>query len=772
MAKLAVLKIIDGDFENGFRVTLRISEEGAFSGSEIEGYLPPAPMMPEQYENWQNSYRLLSDSSFRALQARKAQKTNHSILDTALELQNCINEWLNSGNREFQPIRDRLLETFSNNADRIRLMIQAKDDYLWRLPWHLWDVFERYSQVEVALGYPEYEPVPQTKPKAQVKILVILGDSPDINVQKDLELLRRRLPEADIFPLINPQKDQLNQQLWEQDWQILFFAGHSLTEETDRQGRFYINGEISLTISELKYGLRRAIDRGLRLTIFNSCDGLGLARDLADLQMPAIVVMRERVPDGAAQKFLEFFLKAFAEDRKYLYPALREARERLHGLAGEYPCADWLPVICQNPAEKQLNWQDFLLQKRSIKIPFRNVLLVSLAVTSVILGMRSLGILQLSELQAYDQLMRLRPGEVTDPRILVITVTEEDIQALKSDQRKSSLPDEVLDPLLKKLKSYQPRVIGSDIYREFPVEPKYRDLATYLQKSDRFFAVCEVSEPDGPDKKPGKSPPPEVPKNRLGFTDLAPEIDGIKRRHLLAMSLPKTSPCNTEQSLSLRVALRYLKQETIKLYFSPGQDLKIGSATFKKLEKNSGGYHDDLDASGYQVMLNYRAGNRAIEQVTLKQVLDSSIDPNLVKDRVVLIGTDIRGNDQHDTPYTRGQLPYKKMPGVVVHAHMVSQILSAVLDRRPLLAVLPKPLEVLWIAIWSLVGAVLAWRLLTKPIILGLAVAATLAILYPLCLMLLIQGTWLPIIPSALALVATGGIVAITAKIKTLNIRS
>ncbi len=58
--------------------------------------------------------------------------------------------------------------------------------------------------------------------------------------------------------------------------------------------------------------LRKAISRGLQLAIFNSCDGLGLANDLAELNIPQIIVMRSPVPDLVAQEFLKHFLKAFS----------------------------------------------------------------------------------------------------------------------------------------------------------------------------------------------------------------------------------------------------------------------------------------------------------------------------------------------------------------------------------------------------------------------------------------------------------------------------
>gem|GEM_PF-2856589 len=43
------------------------------------------------------------------------------------------------------------------------------------------------------------------------------------------------------------------------------------------------------------------------------------------------------MPDPAAQQFLKYFLKAFAQDKKPLHLAVEEARKRLHGLESLYP---------------------------------------------------------------------------------------------------------------------------------------------------------------------------------------------------------------------------------------------------------------------------------------------------------------------------------------------------------------------------------------------------------------------------------------------------
>ncbi len=382
----------------------------------------------------------------------------------------------------------------------------------------------------------------------------------------------------------------------------------------------------------------------------------------------------------------------------------------------------------------------------------QTVLLLSAIVTALVMGVRQLGMLEALELAAFDQLLRLRPDEGPDPRLLVVSVTEADIQA----QKQWPLSDRTLAQVLQKLEPHQPRAIGVDIYRDLPTGPGDADLAPHLL-NPHLIAVCEVSEVN----KIGIPPPPEIPRNRLGFSDVVVDADGILRRHLLFMTPDPTSPCTTTNALSLQLALHYLAAEGIQPKLTPKEFLQLGATVFKPLEADTGGYRQ-LDARGYQVLLNYRSPQNVAEQVTLSEVLTDRFNPSQVKDRIVLIGvTAASVHDDFSTPYSAGQWPYQKLPGVLVQAQMVSQILSAVLDRRPLLSVWPSWGEVLWVWGWSLVGGVFAWGN-RRPLLLRLGlVGGAVVTLYGLCFVLLIQGGWVPLVPSALALVATGGSVVV-----------
>ncbi|OCR00956.1 hypothetical protein BCD67_14315 [Oscillatoriales cyanobacterium USR001] len=118
-----------------------------------------------------------------------------------------------------------------------------------------------------------------------------------------------------------------------------------------------------LTIDEIKNHLKKAINNGLKLAIFNACDGLGIAYQLAegeDLYLPQIIVMREILPIALAPKFLRFFLEAYTHGLS-LSAAIRDSRKRLQIEEKDFPCVSWLPVLCQNPAEIPLRWHDLVI---------------------------------------------------------------------------------------------------------------------------------------------------------------------------------------------------------------------------------------------------------------------------------------------------------------------------------------------------------------------------------------------------------------------------
>ncbi|MGH7998629.1 MAG: CHASE2 domain-containing protein [Brasilonema sp.] len=802
MSKLVVFSLLGGDLNQGFPVvTAQLWHHNQLF--KITGSLPAVPELSKLYRRWKLLYEAVYQrlGSNQRIKVHSQDITNISVNDfdeVCHQLQANINAWLKS--ESFQNI-ERQLRTLLSRDDKIRVIIETNIALLYRLPWHLWDFFEDYPKAELALSNHEYASVQVVRksPTDQVRILAIIGNSFGIDIEKDRYLLQNLTDTQTTF-LVEPTRKELDEQLWNQDWDILFFAGHSASIADGEFGEIYINQSESLTICQLKNALKTAITRGLKLAIFNSCDGIGLARNLADLNIPQMIVMREGVPDLVAQEFLKNFLVAFAGGKPF-YLSVREARERLQGLENNFPCASWLPVICQNPTTIPITWQELrggwgdtetrgeVSTKSTISTPktksttatrkckLWTVLLSSVIVTLSTIGLRYFGVFKKAELQIFDQMLLLRPKEDLDPRLLVVEITEKDIQSRQEmTQGLKSISDNTLAQLLNKLQKYQPRVIGLDIYRDFTDsvnKSKPIQLTTELSK-ENVVAVCK-----GRDRKhdpQGVKPPKEVPEERQGFTDAIQDPDGIVRRQILMMAQEPSSPCTTPYSLSLQLAARYLSYENIKPNLNEDY-VQFGSKVFKRLKPGrSGGYQQGVDLGGIQILVNYRDVD--YQRVSLEDVLSDKINPDLLKDKVVLIGVTANTiSDTWSTPYSAAQQPYQETPGIFIQAQMVSQILSAVLDERPILGVLPFWCDILWIWGWSSVSGLIVWRFrwLSEN---GCAIFVTVIILYGVCAIALCaapfgsialggalpiaifkQGVWLPFIPSAFAVVVSGVLV-------------
>ncbi|MGD1896775.1 MAG: pentapeptide repeat-containing protein [Phormidesmis sp.] len=345
--------------------TLQIGHEGQLPFLEKVGTLPAIDRLCEQYQQWQTSYRHLIQFNSSRIHCSPTQVTNISIQSIQQQLQQhtatihrSFNQWLSA--EEFRPLRENILENLAP-TETVRIVISTDNPQIWQLPWQHWSLLEHYPNAEITFGSHQYtqqapylrRPCLSEETSRKTKILCVLGDSQGIEINTDCQLLKQ-LPNTQVTVLTEPTRQTLNDHLWEQSWNILCFAGHSNTQAG--QGYLRLNATDTLSLSDISHALRRARNGGLQLAIFNSCDGLGLAQNLSHLCLPHMIVMREPVPDLVAHAFLKGFLNAFASGQP-LPQAVRDAREKLQGLEDRFPCATWLPILCQTAATAPLTWQ-------------------------------------------------------------------------------------------------------------------------------------------------------------------------------------------------------------------------------------------------------------------------------------------------------------------------------------------------------------------------------------------------------------------------------
>jgi adenylate cyclase len=401
------------------------------------------------------------------------------------------------------------------------------------------------------------------------------------------------------------------------------------------------------------------------------------------------------------------------------------------------------PVKVKPYLQIRAAWSSLTRLPKVILVPLA-IGVTSLAVTGGLCGLRQLGWLQPLELAAYDRMMRLRADTPPDPRLLIVAITEADIKA----QKRWPLSDQTVAIALQKLQQHQPRVIGLDIYRDLPQEPGNRQLKKQLQQPN-VEVITKIQD----EEDLGVAPPPGVPEDRVGFNDIPLDADGVIRRGLLFADTETA----TLYSFSLRLAIAYLQTQDISPeagVLNPN-NIRLGSAEFVPLESSSGLYQN-IDAAGYQVLLNYRARRNLARQVSLTQVLNGEVDPGWIKNKIVLIGATARSaKDVFLTPYSAGERQRDwSMPGVIIHAQVVSQILSAVLDHQPLFWFWSDWVEAVWIAGWVVVGGSLAWFVRQPVILAGLTIAA-MSLLLGICYSFFLHQGWVPVASPAVGLIVT-----------------
>ncbi|GAA6617152.1 CHASE2 domain-containing protein [Scytonema sp. NUACC26] len=163
---------------------------------------------------------------------------------------------------------------------------------------------------------------------------------------------------------------------------------------------------------------------------------------------------------------------------------------------------------------------------------------------------------------------------------------------------------------------------------------------------------------------------------------------------------------------------------------------------------------------------NYRHPDRLAPEVTLTQMLTGSVDPKLVKDRLVIVGTKTPSlHPGFYTPYTAlPDQPARTSPALI-HAQVASHIISVVLDGRLQIQYLSETIEIIWIYTVALMGSVLASQVqdpLRLKLLQGIAVFSVVGIGFGLFQL----GVWMPIVSLVSVLIISGTYVKIYVHIK------
>jgi CHASE2 domain-containing sensor protein/CHAT domain-containing protein len=389
------------------------------------------------------------------------------------------------------------------------------------------------------------------------------------------------------------------------------------------------------------------------------------------------------------------------------------------------------------------------LARKLFRSPYVVSLFIVILIFFGIVSLRNTGNLESLELAAYDWFIRLQPQDSQSAGpIVLIKITENDI-------RKHGWPltDSTLAHLLEILTQYRARAIGLDIYRDIPVPPDRDELDSILSRNHHIVMAMKFGD-DGETS----IPPPPVLKNsdQIGFNDILVDPGGVVRRGLLFLDDGKT----TFYSFALRLALLYLQADGI----TPQQDnrnkqyIRLGETTIHPFETNNGGYIY-ADARGYQFLLDFKDAQESFPSYSLMTILSGEINPEAVKDKIVLVGYSAEGvKDFFYTPLSRGLQSSQHISGVALHAQIVSQLIRFALNESEPRATTSDWTEWFWILLWCAMGGIMGY-MIRSPWRFSLLAVSGLLVLGVIVYVTHISGTWIPLVPPAMGWLITAAVV-------------
>ena len=394
-----------------------------------------------------------------------------------------------------------------------------------------------------------------------------------------------------------------------------------------------------------------------------------------------------------------------------------------------------------------------LSKSKSLSLGLTSPIGITLGLMLAVLSLRALGGLESLELALSDQFFRWRSAEPIDDRIVIIGITEADVNA----NEQWPLSDRALEKLLAKLQEASPRAIGLNLYRNFNTPPGTAALQQRLIQMPTLIGTERLSDRSGNRVAP---PPILAQAQRVGFDNVM--LDGdrkVRRSFLYWRSIDSQY---SQESFALKLAQLYLRSNQV--FSSPARDrpsdLQLGRGVFRQFQPNTGNYIQ-ADAGAYQVLVNFRSGDQPFQRFSMQDLLTNQVPKEALRDRIVLIGSMATSlQDYVATPHSYLASHHTNLiSGVELQAHFISQIIHAAIDGRLLFQSWLDWQEILWIVLWTGGSVLLLWQLRSVKCRLAGVLGLSIAVLGVGCAAFL-MGWIIPVVAPLGGLL--GGAIAVT----------
>ncbi|HEX2501806.1 MAG TPA: adenylate/guanylate cyclase domain-containing protein [Methylomirabilota bacterium] len=368
--------------------------------------------------------------------------------------------------------------------------------------------------------------------------------------------------------------------------------------------------------------------------------------------------------------------------------------------------------------------------------------LLALAVAVLLAAAFLLDTLAATRARTVDLLLLTRPVRPATATVIV-GVDERSAQRLRARYGAvATWPRSLYAQALETLRAASPRLIGLAVLFDAP-NADDDELAMTLRRAGNVITPVVAQGARAFDPRPGVAqeferfvrPTRAVRDARLdeGIVNVTAARDGVVR------SLPLLLRAGEEQvpSFALVVVARYTRRQSVVEAAPPRGPLYAAGRAIPLAERES-------------MLINFLGppsdpgGGGPFRIVPLIDVLDGSFDPQLMQDKIVLVGFTTPGVDEHPTPMTSD----RRMWGVEILGSAIETIL-----HQRFLVPAPRPTVVMLIVGLSLLAGFLASG--RRPLVMGLLVLAVLALYLVAASALLDGGVILDVVlPSAALLLS------------------
>lgn len=366
--------------------------------------------------------------------------------------------------------------------------------------------------------------------------------------------------------------------------------------------------------------------------------------------------------------------------------------------------------------------------------------ILSLAVSVVMLALYFRGNLAALEAWAYDSLMAARAGSVATNKIAMVLIDDRSLDSLGEWPWPRSRHAQLIRRVMK---AGPPKAVVFDLL--FPPrqgqESEDAALAREMKKAGNVFLAMFFSREEktlrvgdkGIRMTRIKCPSPVLGKaaRGVGAVNVFPDHDGVVR------ASPTVFECRGRAypSLGAMAAAFVSGARTLKPRIALGRCIQMGDCRIP------------VDHAG-EMLIHFAGPYGAVRTYSYKDVLKGRIEPGRFADKVVVVGFSAAGmSDAHPTPVSPA------MPGVEINAHIINTILQQAHSARA------SPLATVAIILLTgvLVGILVPRSSPSTSVAISLLLAAGIAGIGVLALD--VWGLWLPIVAPPLtvgaALLAT-----------------